>query len=117
MAESNNNEVALEILTQLREEIRAMRASLETGIDSLRTQVDFLQRRIEHFEVKLDSLDERNETRIQDLFHRFGVLDSDLKKFASVANEAILHYAGEMDSVRDRVLYIESKLGIPYPND
>lgn len=116
MAESNINDT-LEILTQLREEMRAMRTSLEAGIDSLQTQVDFFQRKIEHFEAKLDSIEERNETRNQDLFRRFGLLESDLKKFASVANEAILHYAGEMDSVRDRVLYIESKLGIPYPND
>ncbi len=39
------------------------------------------------------------------------------RKFASIANDAILHYAGAMDSVRERVLVIEGKLGIPYPSE
>ena len=88
---------------------------LETKVDSLQTQVDFIHGRIDNLEVKLDSMDERNEAHHQDLFRCFSLIESDLKKFASVANEAILHYADEMDSVREQVLIIEDKVGIPHP--
>jgi chromosome segregation ATPase len=90
---------------------------VESKVDSLRTQADFFQGRIDNLEIKLDSMDARNETHHQDLFRRFTLMDSDLKKFASVANEAILHYAGEMDSVREQVLFIEDKLAIAHPSE
>lgn len=88
---------------------------LEAKIDALQIQVDFMQGRLDNIEVKLDSSDERNESHHRELFQRFNLVDSDLKRFASVANDTILHYAGEVDSVRERVLVIETKLEIPNP--
>jgi chromosome segregation ATPase len=79
-------------------------------IDLLQTQVDFLQGRIDVMEVRLDSLDDRADERFQELLSRFGSLDVDLKRFASVSNAAILHYADEMDKVRDRVTRLETNL-------
>ncbi|MBI5248997.1 MAG: hypothetical protein HY912_05830 [Desulfomonile tiedjei] len=90
---------------------------LEAKIDALQVQVDFIHGRIDNLEVKLDSMEERGEAHYQGLSRGFNLMDSDFKKFVSVANQAILHYAGEMDSVRERVLVIEAQLGIPHPSE
>ena len=87
---------------------------LESKVDALQVQMDFLQGRIDALEVQIDALDGRNEVRFEELFKRFNQIDADLKKFASVVNNAILHYAGEMDTVRERLQVTESKLGISY---
>jgi hypothetical protein len=39
-------------------------------------------------------------------------IDADLKKFAPLVNEALLHYADEMDRVRARLTRVEHRLGI-----
>ncbi len=88
---------------------------LEGKVDAMQVQIDFLQGSVDTLEVRIDSLDERNETRSQDLFKRFNQIDADLKKFVTVVNNAILHYAGEMDTVRERLQVTEIKLGISYP--
>jgi hypothetical protein len=76
-----------------------------------------LQGRIDVLEPRIDSADERNEQRFEELFRRFNTMDADLKKFAGIVNQTILHYADEMDMVRDRLGNIESKIGIPYRSE
>jgi hypothetical protein len=56
---------------------------------------------------------DRNEEGFTDLVRRFGLLDSHVKKFASITNTAVLHYADETDKVRDSLSIIEDKLRIP----
>ena len=90
---------------------------LERKIDDLASDTEFLRGRIDSLEVHTDAIDEKNEDRFQELLRRFNILDGDLKKFASVTNEAILHYAGEMDTVRERLNIVETKLGSPYHSD
>ncbi len=90
---------------------------LDQKVDALQDDVNYLKGRMDALEVRVDSIEEKSEARHQELLRRFNILDADLKKFASVTNEAILHYAGEMDTVRDRLNIIETKLGIPYHSD
>jgi len=131
-------DVTSQILIQIRDEMRAMRASFETRFDAIEARFDGLEShmqgfearmdafearmeafdaRMEAFEARLDSFEDKNEVHHQELFRRFGIVDSDLKRFAGIANEAILHYADEMDSVRDRVVSIERKLDIAPASD
>jgi len=116
--------MAIDLLGERVGDIKAQGSRIEqTGIqltnkiDLLQTQVDFLQGRIDAMEVRLDSLDDRADERFQELLGRFGSLDADLKKFASVSNAAILHYADEMDKVRDRVTRLETNLPVPCPQE
>lgn len=86
-------------------------------IDLLQNQMDFLQGRLDALEVRLDSLDDRADERLRDILGRFGLLDADLKKFASVSNAAILHYADETDKVRDRLTRLENHLPLTFPQE
>ncbi len=90
---------------------------LERTINDLVGESNALVGRIDSLEMRTDAIDEKNEARYQALLRRFNAIDADLKKFASVTNDAILHYAGEMDTVRDRLNIIETKFGIPYPSE
>jgi SMC interacting uncharacterized protein involved in chromosome segregation len=100
-------------MAELREEI----GQVHERIDGLGTQVDFLAGKVEALEVRIEDQEKRNEKQHQELFSRFSTMDSDLKTFASLVNETVLHYAEEMDTVRDRLDNIETKSGITFRSD
>ncbi len=135
MTQPPPDDLTTKILIQIRDEMREMRASfeirfdgIEQRLDKLEDRMDRLERRIEEIEVRMDRL----EARMDRLEGRFDALEaqnskqhgellafinevhSDLKKFASIANETILHYAEEMDKVRGRLNAVEDSLGIPH---
>ena len=75
---------------------------------------------MEALEGRMDALEARVgavERRLDKLENRVEIIHHDLRKFASVVNETVLHYAEEMDSVRDRLSSIESKLGPTPPSE
>ena len=136
MAEKTPEDLTIQILIQIRDEMRAMHSSfdarfdalekrmgslearmesLESRMDSLEARMDSLESRMGALEVRFDTLEAWTEARFKAVFRRLDQLGSDLKKFASVVNEAILHYADEMDTVRDRLSVIENKIGIVFP--
>lgn len=136
MAEKTPEDLTTQILIQIRDEMRAMHSSfdarfdalekrmgalearmdsLERRMDSLEARMDSLEARMDSLETRFDILEARTEARFKQVFRRLDQLGSDLKKFASVVNETILHYADEMDTVRDRLSVIENKIGIVFP--
>ena len=116
MTDIQGQDLTTQILIQIRDEMRAMRDSFERRFDALEARLDRIEARLDRLEATIDRIAGRvGSLEKQDLAKRFNQIDADLKKFASVANNAILHYAGEMDTVRERLQVIESKLGISYP--
>jgi len=143
MAEKTPEDLTTQILIQIRDEMRAMHSSfdarfvalekrmgsvearfdalekrmgsLEARMDSLEARMDSLEARMDSLGARIDTLEARTEARFKEVFRRLEQLGSDLKKFASVVNETILHYADEMDTVRDRLSVIENKIGIVFP--
>jgi hypothetical protein len=120
VTDTESQDITTQILIQIRDEMRAMRDSFERRFDILETRAASLERRLDSFEAgmgdlegRIGTIDDRNEQHFQELCARFGALDTDLRKFASITQRAILHYADEMDKVRDRLGYIEDKLQIP----
>jgi len=120
MTDSEITNLTLEILVEIRNDIRSMRSAFEARFEALETRVAALETRIERLETRV----ERLETRVESLERRFDKLEKrveiihhDLRKFASVVNETVLHYAEEMDNVRDRLSSIESKLGPTTPSE
>jgi len=80
--------------------------------------------RVETIERRVDGLAEWGlsiEQRIDDLqdqmLHRFDLLETDLKRFTGIVNEALVHFGEEFDRVRDRLDLVEDKLGIAPPVD
>jgi hypothetical protein len=100
MTANSTDDLTTRILVQLRDEMRS----------AFNARFDALEGRIERLET-------RNEKERRELFSRIDTLDSDLKKFSPVVNEAIPHLADEMDKVRDRPDNIETELGIVYPSE
>ncbi|MEW6531625.1 MAG: hypothetical protein AB1473_12360 [Thermodesulfobacteriota bacterium] len=130
MTDSEIKDLTIEILLEIRNEMRLVRtslealdarvAALETRIESLDTRIESLETRVGNLESRVGSLEtriERLERRFDKLENRVEIIHHDLRKFASVVNETVLHYAEEMDSVRDRLSSIESKLGPTPPSE
>jgi methyl-accepting chemotaxis protein len=105
MTDNLPTDVTTQILIQIRDEIRDMRASFEARMDALEARMDRL-------EGRMDALEKTNEVQHRELFSRLSQIDADLKKFAPLVNEALLHYADEMDRVRARLTRVEHRLGI-----
>ena len=135
MTQPPPDDLTTKILIQIRDEMREMRASFEARFDGIERRLDKLDDRMAKLEDRMDRLEarmDRLEARMDRLEARFDALEahnskqhgellafinevhSDLKKFASIANETILHYADEMDKVRGRLNVIEDRLGIPH---
>jgi chromosome segregation ATPase len=87
--------------------------SIEARMDSLEGRVDSVEACMHSLEARMDSLESRNAADHQRLFRRFDQIDADLKRFVVIVNDAILHYADETDSVRDRLDILEKEVGIP----
>lgn len=113
-------EAGLENLGNRMESLEGRMASFEGRMESLEGRMDALETRMDSLEGRMDSLEARmaaNEAQHKQLFGCFEQLDSDIRKFVGIANETILHYADEMDSVRDRLDKLENKVGIPALSD
>jgi len=87
---------------------------LEARMDELEARMDRLEARMDRLEARFDALEAHNSKQHGELLAFINEVHSDLKKFASIANETILHYADEMDKVRGRLNVIEDRLGIPH---
>lgn len=92
-------------------------ADLRKAIEFLRTTVDYQAGQWEALEARIDAMGERSDTHHQELFRRFSLVEGDLKDFAKVVNDAVLHYADEMDKVRDRLSEAEDRMGISYSSE
>ncbi|MFH1112311.1 MAG: hypothetical protein V1792_00180 [Pseudomonadota bacterium] len=133
MSDHPEQDVTTQLLIQIRDEMRSMGARLEKRLDSLEARMESLETRMESLETRLetietrletidarldsleariDSLESRNEADHKRLFKRFDQIDADLKRFVGIVNDAILHYADEMDSVRERLDILEKTVGI-----
>jgi len=127
MTDHPEQDITTQILIQIRDEMRAMGARLEKRLDSIEARMgaievrmgaiearmDSIEARMDSLEARMDSLESRNEADHQRLFRRFDQIDADLKRFVGVVNDAILHYAEETDTVRDRLDILEKAVGIP----
>lgn len=96
-------------------------AGLRDRMESLEGRMDGLDARMDSLEVRMDGMEDRIsalESRIEEMEATAGkyyeeqskrteTAHSDLKRFAAIVNETILHYAGEMDRVRQRLDTIE----------
>jgi hypothetical protein len=107
MTDSLGQDVTTQILIQIRDEMRSMRSGFDARFDSVDTLMEAVDARLLGFDGRLRSI----EAHINELFRRFNQIDTDLKRFATLVNEAVLHYAGEMDRVRDRLEVLETRLG------
>lgn len=107
MTDSRDQDVTTQILMQIRDEMRSMRSGFDARFDSVDALVESVEARLLGFDARLRSI----ESHISELFRRFNQIDTDLKRFSGLVNEAVLHYAGEMDRVRDRLEVLESRLG------
>lgn len=87
--------------------------SIEAGMDSVEVRSDTMAAHLESLHSRIGVNEMRNEALHQMLLERFDTLDVRFKEFAGLVNETILHYAEEMDSVRDRLQTLESRVGIP----
>ena len=106
-----------QILVQIRDEMRSMRSSFEARFDTLQKRFERVEKGLDHVEVRLDSLDAKTGKRFNRLEQNFQSLTSDVKKFVSLVNDSVLHYANEMDRVRDRLDAVETKLTLPRLSD
>ncbi len=113
MTQPPPDDLTTKILIQIRDEMREMRASFEARFDGIERRLDKLEARMDRLEGRFDSLEAHNVKQHAELLEFINEVHSDLKKFASIANETILHYADEMDKVRGRLNVIEDRLGIP----
>ena len=95
-----------QVLIQSRDEMRTMRSAFEASFDSIDAHLESAGTHLSSFGERLDVV----EGRMSELFRRFSQIDSDLKRFASLVNETILHYAEEMDRVRERLESVESRV-------
>jgi uncharacterized protein YdcH (DUF465 family) len=77
--------------------------------------MDKIESRLDVVEDALSSLVKSNAEHHKQLFHRFDQLDADLKRFAGIVNDTMLHYADEMDTVRARLDAIENKISTSPP--
>ncbi|MEJ2716483.1 MAG: hypothetical protein P8182_05000 [Deltaproteobacteria bacterium] len=96
-------------------------ALMERSTNRIEGKIDRLQRSMDTQSERLDGLESRivtgerwNRDESKQLHGHIDSLAADLKKFASLVNETVLHYAGEMDTVRDRLSVIDSKIGISF---
>ena len=87
---------------------------VEGKIDRLQRSIDDQSERLDGVESRMESSDRWSRDQSKQLHRRIDSLEADLKKFASLVNETVLHYAGEMDTVRDRLNIIDSKIGISF---
>ena len=108
MSDTSSQDLTTQILVQIRDEMRTMRSGSEARFDALDAVLESVEARMEGLDIRMRAI----ESHMSDLFRRFNQIDTDLKKFAGLANETILHYAGEMDSVRGRLEEVEGRLGI-----
>lgn len=105
MTDSHGQDVTTQILIQIREEMRSMRSGFDARFDSVDALMESIDTRMLGFDARLRSI----EAHLSELFRRFNQIDTDLKRFSGVVNEAVLHYAEEMDRVRDRLEVLESR--------
>lgn len=126
MEEHAGTELTREILIALRDEMQALRSSVESRFDMIDSRLEGLdtyargiagkmgafQARMEALESLIDSMDQKSDVKHRELFRRLESIDGDLKKFAGIVNETVLHYAEEMDSVRDRLHAVEQNVGV-----
>ena len=99
-------------------------ALLERSTSRVDGKIDRLQRGLEAWFERLNALESRTESgerwrrdQSKELHRRFDSLEADLKKFALLVNEMVLHYAEEMDTVRDHLNVIDSKIGISFQSE
>lgn len=106
-------EAHLEAVKRSLDSFEARMESMEDHIHSMETHIDSMESRIATLEIGLTALGSTNEAHHQKLFSRLDRIEVDLKKFVALVNDTILHYADEMDSVRDRLDILENEVGIP----
>jgi archaellum component FlaC len=113
MIDNVGPDVTSQVLIQIRDEMRTMRSAFEARFDSLDAHLESAGTHLSSFGERLDVV----EGRMSELFRRFSQIDSDLKRFASLVNETILHYAEEMDRVRERLESVESRVEMSSASD
>ena len=92
-------------------------AALKEDVRALRVAIDFAGGKLDALEARIDAADQRNETQHQELFRRFTGVEGDLKAFVKVVNDVVLHYADEMDTLRNRMALVENQVGISYSSE
>ncbi len=86
--------------------------SLEARMDSLEDRMDSLESRMISLKVALVAIESKHEAHHHQFLRRLDQIDGDLKRFVGLVNDTILHYADEMDSVRQRLDILEKRVGI-----
>jgi len=107
----------MDALEKRMDAVEKQMARLSENMKSVHDEMGELTGIVRALESQVESLEGRHEDRIDALFVRFETIDKDLKKFVMVVNEAVLHYAEEMDTIRDRVGAAENKLGMTFSAD
>jgi chromosome segregation ATPase len=90
---------------------------VEGKIDRLQRSMEDQSERLNGLESRMESKERLSQDQSKQLHRRIDSLEADLKKFALLVNETVLHYAGEMDTVRDRLNVIDSKIGISFQSE
>ena len=145
MTDHPEQEITTQILIQMRDEMRSMRSqfrqgvdgltahmkdfekrldsleshmgSLERHMDSVVSHIDSLESRMASLKLGLDAREPKNEAHLQRIHGGLERIDGDLKKFAALVNDTVLHYADEMDSVRERLDSLEREVGFLTPSE
>ena len=94
-----------------------MHSLFEIRFDVLEKRFERVTERLDNIEERLVAVDGNIEKRFNRLEKFLQSLTTDVKKFVSLVNDSVLHYAEEMDRVRDRLDIVETKPSLPHPSD
>jgi methyl-accepting chemotaxis protein len=110
MDQTKNQDKNHQALASIQQDLKRMSSAFDNRFERLESLLNVVDQRLDSVERQISDVAravEINIESVRNISNSVDNMDTDLKRFAKVANETALHYSEEIDKLRDRIDVLE----------